>query len=155
MTDQELRRLTREDLLDIIYELQRRTQQLEQENETIRKQLADRTVKLENAGSIAEAALAVNGVFEAAQAAADQYLAQVRAANEQSQQLADRIVADAQRRANAIVQQAQQEADSIRTMTDEGTQQRWAELQEKTDTMLKSCEALRLALQKQGDLVCG
>ena len=53
MMDQELRHLTREDLLDIIYELQRRTQQVEQENETIRKQLADRTVKLEKAGSIA------------------------------------------------------------------------------------------------------
>ena len=106
MTDREFRRLTREDLLDIIYELQQKTQQLEQENETICKQLSDRTVKLENAGSIAEAALALNGVFEAAQAAADQYLAQVHAANEQSQQLADRIVADAQRKATAIVQQA-------------------------------------------------
>ena len=148
MMDQELRHLTREDLLDIIYELQRRTQQVEQENETIRKQLADRTVKLEKAGSIAEAALALNGVFEAAQAAADQYLAQVHAANEQSQQLADRIVADAQRKATAIVQQAQQEADRIRAMTDEVTQQKWAKLQEKTDTMLQSYEALRLALQK-------
>ena len=148
MMDQELRHLTREDLLDIIYELQRRTQQVEQENETIRKQLADRTVKLEKAGSIAEAALALNGVFEAAQAAADQYLAQVHAANEQSQQLADRIVEDAQRKATSIVQQAQQEADRIRAMTDEGTQQKWAELQEKTDTMLQSYEALRLALQK-------
>ena len=148
MMDQELRHLTREDLLDIIYELQRRTQQVEQENETIRKQLADRTVKLEKAGSIAEAALALNGVFEAAQAAADQYLAQVHAANEQSQQLADRIVADAQRKATAIVQQAQQEADRIRAMTDEGTQQKGAELQEKTDTLLQSYEALRRALQK-------
>lgn len=92
-------------------------------------------MKLENAGSIAEAALALNGVFEAAQAAADQYLAQVHAANEQSQQLADRIVADAQRKATAIVQQAQQ-ADRIRAMQGEGAQQKWAELQEKTDTML-------------------
>lgn len=149
MTDREFRRLTREDLLDIIYELQQKTQRLEQENETIRKQLSDRTVKLENAGSIAEAALALNGVFEAAQAAAaDQYLAQVHAANEQSQQLADRIVADAQRKATAIVQQAQQEADRIRAMQGEGAQQKWAELQEKTDTMLQSYEALRLALQK-------
>lgn len=126
MTDREFRRLTREDLLDIIYELQQKTQRLEQENETIRKQLSDRTVKLENAGSIAEAALALNGVFEAAQAAADQYLAQVHAANEQ----------------------AQQEADRIRAMQGEGAQQKWAELQEKTDTMLQSYEALRLALQK-------
>lgn len=144
MTDRELRHLTREDLLDIIYELQQRTQRLEQENETIRKQLSDRAVKLENAGSIAEAALALNGVFEAAQAAADQYLAQVRSA----QQLADRVVADAQRRANAIVQQAQQEAERIRAMGDEGAQQKRAELQEKTDTTLQSHEAPRLALQK-------
>ena len=84
----------------------------------------------------------------AAQAAADQYLAQVHAANEQSQQLADRIVADAQRKANAIVQQAQQEADRIRAMQGEGAQQKWAELQEKPDTMLQSYEALQLALQK-------
>ena len=45
MTDQELRHLTREDLLDIIYELQQKTQRLEQENETIRKQLSDRTMQ--------------------------------------------------------------------------------------------------------------
>ena len=34
----------------------------------------DRKIKLREAGSIAEAALRLNGIFEAAQAAADQYL---------------------------------------------------------------------------------
>ena len=68
--------------------------------------------------------------------------------NNEIAQLADRIVADAQRKATAIVQQAQQEADRIRAMQGEGAQQKWAELQEKTDTMLQSYEALRLALQK-------
>lgn len=105
-------------------------------------------MKLENAGSIAEAALALNGVFEAAQAAADQYLAQVHAANEQSQQLADRIVADAQRKATAIVQQARRRQTASAPCRARALSQKWAELQEKTDTMLQSYEALRLALQK-------
>lgn len=148
MTDQEFRRLTREDLIEIIYELQKNVQQLEAENEQLKASLSEKQLKIENAGSIAEAALALNGVFGAAQAAADQYLEQVQAANEKTQQLCDRLLADAQRKANAIVAQAQQEADGIRAMTDESAQEKWAEWQEKAETMMKSYEALRLALQK-------
>jgi len=148
MAERELRQMSRAELIEIIYALKQREEDLVQEKAALERRLADRTLRMEQAGNIAQAALELNHVFEAAQAAADQYLAQVHAANEQSQQLADRIVADAQRKANAIVQQAQQEADSIRAMNDEGAQRKWAELQEKTDTMLKSYEALRLALQK-------
>lgn len=149
MTDQEFRRLTREDLIEIIYEQQKRLEQAEQENERLQQALSAREMKLQNAGSIAEAALALNGVFEAAQAAADDYVAQVRAANEQTQTLCDRLVADARRKADAIVAQAQKQADEIAAMTDEGTRQKWAELQEKTDTMLRSYEALRSVLQRE------
>ena len=45
----------------------------------LHRQLADRTLRLEQVGSIAEAALSLNRVFEAAQAAADQYLESVKA----------------------------------------------------------------------------
>ena len=40
--------------------------------------LADRDLRIRESGSIAEAALKVNGIFEAAQAAADQYLENLR-----------------------------------------------------------------------------
>ena len=148
MTEKDLRRLNRAELLEMLIAQGKEMEELRAQMSEMQKKLDDRQICLNQAGSIAEASLQLNGVFEAAQAAADQYLAQVHAANEQSQQLADRIVADAQRKATAIVQQAQQEADRICAMTDEGTQQKWAELQEKTDTMLQSYEALRLALQK-------
>ena len=42
------------------------------------EQLKDRRILLGQAGSIAEAALRLNGVFEAAEAAAQQYLENVR-----------------------------------------------------------------------------
>lgn len=64
MTDQELRRLSRADLIDIIYTLQQQKEQAEQQ--LAEAQLQDRQLRLANAGSIAEAALSLNGVFDAA-----------------------------------------------------------------------------------------
>lgn len=44
-----------------------------------------RTIELEEAGSIAEAALKINGVFEAAQRAAEQYLMNVKRLNREAE----------------------------------------------------------------------
>ena len=79
MTDRELRRLGRAELVDIIYELQSRNQQCEAEIEKLQKALDDKILKIASAGSIAEAALKLSGIFEAVQAAADQYLASLEA----------------------------------------------------------------------------
>lgn len=79
MTDRELRRLGRAELVDIIYELQSRNQQCEAEIEKLQKALDDKILKIASAGSIAEAALKLSGIFEAAQAAADQYLVSLEA----------------------------------------------------------------------------
>ena len=77
MAERELRRMNRMELIEIIYALKQHEEELEQQNAKLRRQLADRTLRL--VGSIAEAALSMNRVFEAAQAAADQYLESVKA----------------------------------------------------------------------------
>ena len=68
MTDKDLRRLSRAELLDILYEQRKRYEDSLAENQALRQQLEDRTLRIASAGSIAEAAIQVNGVFEAAQA---------------------------------------------------------------------------------------
>lgn len=73
MTDQQLRKLSRKDLLQLLLEQEKQRVALEQELEKVKKQLEEKNLCIENAGSIAEAALQLNGVFEAAQAAAQQY----------------------------------------------------------------------------------
>lgn len=82
MTDRQLRRLRREELVDIIYTLQLQQQRLKEENASLRAALDSRRLQVEKAGSLAEAALAVSGVLEAAQQAADVYLASLGAAKE-------------------------------------------------------------------------
>lgn len=72
--DNTLRRLNRAQLLDMLYDVVKEKEDLEQKLEETRQQLADKNIKIAESGSIAEAALKLNKVFEQAQAAADQYL---------------------------------------------------------------------------------
>lgn len=79
MAERELRRMSRTELIEIIYALKQHEEELEQQNAALEQKLADRTLRLEQAGSIAEASLALHRVFEAAQAAADTYVNSVKA----------------------------------------------------------------------------
>ena len=72
MEIKDLKKLNREELLELLLEQTRRNDELE-------RQLNERAIALEKAGNIAEAALALHKVFESAQAAADTYVESVRA----------------------------------------------------------------------------
>ena len=89
MTDKELQKLSRIDLLELLLEKSKENEKLQEELEQVKAKLAEREIKIEKAGSIAEAALALNGVFEAAQAAADQYLENLRRISEETSQVQD------------------------------------------------------------------
>ena len=78
MTDKELKRLNREELLEILVEQASEIERLKAELEQMKGRLDSRELKCSKAGSIAEAALSVNEVFERAQAAADQYIENIR-----------------------------------------------------------------------------
>lgn len=77
MTDKELRRLSRMELLEMLINQMRENQCLQQIDE-LNAKLEDRRILVEEAGSIAEAAMRINGVFQAAEAAAQQYLDNIR-----------------------------------------------------------------------------
>ena len=74
MTDKELRKLSRAELLEMLIQQIERNEELEAELKKAKTELRNRAITIENAGSLAEAALQINGVFEAADSAAKQYL---------------------------------------------------------------------------------
>lgn len=73
MTEKELRRLRRSDLLEILLELSKENQELREQLKESQKKLQDRQILIEESGSLAEAALKLNRIFEDAQAACEQY----------------------------------------------------------------------------------
>lgn len=79
MKQENLDKLKRVDLLELLIAQGKEIDRLTEELAQAKEELRERRLVLESAGSIAEAALQINGVFEAAQAAADQYLENIRA----------------------------------------------------------------------------
>lgn len=110
MTDKEFKKLRRDELIEVIYQLQQNEKNLLQEVATLQKKLAERRTKIEEVGSIAEASMVLNGVFEAAQAAADQYVQQVKELNENAAGHSQMIIDDANRQAEDILEDARLES---------------------------------------------
>ena len=74
MTDKELRRLRRDELLELLIEQTKRADALQVQLDDAKAQLSSRRIAIENAGSLAEAALRLSGVFQSAEQAAKLYL---------------------------------------------------------------------------------
>ena len=82
MTEKELRRLSRADLLEMLIDQSVELETVKKKLAAAEEALASRVIEINSAGSIAEAALRLNGVFEAAQAACDQYVQNINLLNE-------------------------------------------------------------------------
>lgn len=74
MEDKKLKRLNRAELLELLVFQTKETERLQERVKELEAQLADKQLRVKEAGNLAQAVLEVNRVIEAAQAAADQYL---------------------------------------------------------------------------------
>ena len=106
MTDKEFKRLSRYQLIDIIYQFQLKQNELIAENERLAKELRDKRLRVTEAGNIAEAALSIHNVMQAAQDAADGYLEEIRIMREETKEECQRILINAQKEADNIIAQA-------------------------------------------------
>lgn len=78
MTDKTLRKMSRRELMELLLAQSKEVERLRAELEQAEQKLRSRQILLREAGSIAEASLRLNEVFESAQRAADQYLLNVK-----------------------------------------------------------------------------
>lgn len=96
-------------------------------------------VEYEEIGSLAESALKLNSVFEAADAAAKQYLDTIILNNEAQVKKAEQLVADAEEKANLIVAKAELESQNSHAKADAY----WAEISEKLEKFYDDHRGLR------------
>lgn len=111
MMDKELKKLSRKDLLEMLIEQSKEVERLRAALAESEARANSREIGLQNAGSIAEAALSVSGVFEAAEAAAQQYLENIRRCSEGKEAIYNRIVGEAEAKAAAILEEAEKEKE--------------------------------------------
>lgn len=120
MTDKEFKKLKRSEMIEIIYQLQKREKLYLAELESLREQLELKRLKIDKAGSIAEAVVGLSDIFAKAQEIADRYLEEVSASNSDAQAQAEKIISDAHFQARGIIEQAQQDSEAIRNQAKTG-----------------------------------
>ena len=106
MVSKELKRLSRRELVDIIYQMKKNEQHLQKEIAALQEALEDKRLHLSAAGSIAEAACSITGVLSAAQAAADIYLQEIASMKQDAEAECAKIIAEAKETAAKILADA-------------------------------------------------
>lgn len=166
MTDKELRRLNRGELLKLLLAETEENEMLRQKLSQAEKKLNDRTIALNDAGSIAQAALALNGVFQAAEDAAQQYLESVRQMTGRQDEICRKMHAEAEEKAAKILAEAKVESEKIRADADEysartraETEDYCAQLRAKTeafrDAVPEKAEELFAKIRREAEAFCG
>ena len=113
MTDKEFKRLNRAQLIEIIYQFQMKVDTLTEQNQELERELADKRLRLNNAGNIADAALEINDCFRSAQNAAEQYLNEIKAIREETEAQRHRILSETQEQRERILSETQEERQRI------------------------------------------
>ena len=119
MTDKEFKRLSRSQLIDIIYQLQLKQDELTADNEKLENALADKRLRVNKAGNIAEAALEIHNVMQAAQDAAAHYLEEIRIMRNETEEKCQRLLEKAQKDADDIIAQAKRSNPSYNSELEE------------------------------------
>ena len=146
MTDKELRRLSRSELLEMLIAQAAENDQLKNRLEQAEAQLRDRRIEIDKAGSLAEAALSLNGVFQAAEAAAQQYLENIQRISSQQDAISRVIKEQSAKEAAQIRQEAEAYSQKVHADADAY----WKQVAARASKLLADQEALRQLIQSAG-----
>ena len=102
MTEKEFKKLSRAELLELLLGQTREVEKLRERLEKTETLLSDRYIRVLEAGDLAHAVLSINGVMEAAQAAAQQYLDNIRIMEEQTRVRCTQMLEEAKAEADAL-----------------------------------------------------
>lgn len=113
MTETNLKKLSRGDLLEMLVaqgeELEAIKAKLTETEERLQKKELDIT----EAGSIADASLKLNGVFEAAQAASQQYLDNIKLLSERQQGICEKLEQESREKAEALLAETTEKCETM------------------------------------------
>ena len=123
MTEKELKKLNRAELLEMLIAQSKKLSRIEEELAEAKNELKRREIAVSSSGTLAEAALKLNGIFEDADKAAEQYLESLRVQQEE----ADALIADAQKKADGIISAAEQQKQTILAQADKEAKRRIAD----------------------------
>ncbi len=117
MTAKELKKLGRSELLEMLIAQSEENESLREQVLNLHRSLDERRFIIQKAGSIAEASLMVNKVFEAAEAAAQDYINNVRHLSERQSDVARRSESETDERIQQMLEDTERRCQLLESDT--------------------------------------
>ena len=143
MTQRELKKMSRSDLLEMLLEQSRENDRLREQLHRAEELLNNRQLMLDEAGSISEASLRLNRVFEAAQEAANQYLENIRALSGRQEAVCEKMERETHQKCQRLLAETQEKCDAMTKKAEEEANSAWERLQEKLNQLMDQQAGLR------------
>lgn len=179
-----LKNFGRKELLELMLEIRhenehivKQAQDISDQNRILLEQLKDKKIKINKAGTLAEATFLLNGVYESANVAAQQYLDNLQDlynrekmqfeqkeadASKQAQQMLDdaaqqceRLIKSTQERCQAMENEARTTCEAMKLSAKAEAESYWKELSTRLETFYQSHEGLKALLKDTGQLLGG
>ena len=129
MTDRELRKASRRELLQLLVEEKRENDMLRDQLQQMRLQLDKRQLQLDQSGTLAEAALKLSGIFDAAESACQYYTENIRTLSGRQEEICRKMEQETRDKCDRMLEQARQMSRVY-----------WDEYTEKCSRYMKSME---------------
>lgn len=110
----ELKRLSRRELVDIIYQLKKNEEEKQKKIDSLTEELQDKRLKISMAGSVAEAAMSVTNVFSAAQMTADMYLNEIFCMKEEAEKSCAKKIEEAEKRVEEVLLNGEKKLEELK-----------------------------------------
>ena len=153
MSDKELQRLSRTEMLEILLEREQENIALRAQVKELQEKLDDRTLTISKVGSIAQASLVLNGIFEAAEASCTQYIENIRLRSSQQEEINARRDRESRMQAAALLQKTRMQCQQLEQDTalrcrqreqqaDARVEMKWAEISKRLTDLYASHQGL-------------
>lgn len=138
MTDRQLRKASRPDLLRLLLEEKKTSEALREQLRQLQLQLENRQLRINQAGSLAEAALKLSGIFDAAETACQSYTENIRTLSGRQEEICRKMEQETREKCDRMLEQAKQMSRVY-----------WDEYTEKCSRYMKSMEEAQRRMETE------
>ena len=158
MDKKALKKMKKKELIEKVLEQQELLEEQKVCLEEMEKEVQDRRIKLNKAGTIADAAFLLNGVIEATEKAAAQYLENIEKLSGEQEAIMEKQQADHERKMAELFEETKQKCDALKMKTqkeceemiedaENQVQDRWSTLELKWETFCEARKGMKDVLE--------
>ena len=131
--------LSKNEMMMVMHDQEQEIERLKAKVSELQATIDNYEIKVEEAGTLAEASAQINNLFEAAQATVETYIENMKKRAEKSEE----ILADVQKQADGIISEAEAVAQKRLAAADAEIDEKWAVIESRLLVMYESHKGLQ------------